>query len=101
MYYRIGNGSAVVAWSADPGSGSSSGGSSGGSSSGGSSGSGADAVTVNEPSPLEAGNITITGKETNASDAIYLDWRTYGIPVVGDSDSRPASPPAARSPPWW
>jgi predicted xylan-binding protein with Ca-dependent carbohydrate-binding module len=50
------------------------------------SGSTADTVTVNRPAALIAGVQTITGTESDPSQSIFLDWRTYGTPVIGDSD---------------
>jgi hypothetical protein len=54
----------------------------------GTSGSGtkADSVTVNRPANLVAAVQTITGTESDPSQKIYLDWRTFGVPAVGDSD---------------
>jgi Ca-dependent carbohydrate-binding module xylan-binding len=49
-------------------------------------GSTVDTVTVNRPAPLIAGLQTITGMESDPSQSIFLDWRTYGTPVLGDGD---------------
>jgi hypothetical protein len=43
-------------------------------------------VTVNQPTTLAATVQTITGTESDPSQPVYLDWRTYGIPAKGDSD---------------
>jgi hypothetical protein len=50
------------------------------------SGTKADSVTVNRPANLVAAVQTITGTESDPSQKIYLDWRTFGVPAVGDSD---------------
>jgi hypothetical protein len=46
----------------------------------------ANRITVNEPSTLVAGQITITGSESDPSQPVSLDWRTSGIPALGASD---------------
>jgi len=50
------------------------------------SGSTGDTVTVNRPASLIAGVQNITGTESDPSQSIFLDWRTYGTPVIGDTD---------------
>src|SRR3984885_3593337 len=50
------------------------------------SGSTSDTVTVNRPAALIAGVQTITGTESDPSQSIFLDWRGFGTPVIGDSD---------------
>jgi hypothetical protein len=40
-----------------------------------------DTVTVNQPSPLRAGQITFMGHETNAMNSVFLDWSTSGVPL--------------------
>jgi hypothetical protein len=50
------------------------------------SGSTGDTVTVNRPAALIAGVQTITGTESDPSQSIFLDWRGFGTPVLGDSD---------------
>ena len=50
------------------------------------SGSTGDTVSVNRPSSLIAGVQTITGTESDPSQSIFLDWRGFGTPVIGDSD---------------
>ena len=56
-------------------------------SSGSGSGSGStDIVTVDQPAPLQSGLQTITGTESDPSQSIFLDWRTFGTPALGDSD---------------
>jgi len=57
-----------------------------GSGSGSGSGSAVDTVTVNRPAALIAGVQTITGTESDPSQSIFLDWRGFGTPVIGDSD---------------
>jgi hypothetical protein len=46
---------------------------------------GANTVTVNKPTSLAAGLQTITGTESDPSQSVYLNWRTYGTPAKGDS----------------
>ncbi len=46
----------------------------------------ANTLTVNQPTTLKAAVQTITGTETDPSQAVYLDWRTYGAPAKGDAD---------------
>ena len=46
-----------------------------------------DTVTVNHPASLAAAIQTITGTESDPSQSVFLDWRTYGgPPVIGASD---------------
>ncbi len=57
----------------------------------GSSGSGSgstptDTVNVNKPATLRSRPQTITGTESDASQTIFLDWRTTGTPALTDSD---------------
>ena len=52
----------------------------------GTSGSTGDTVTVNHPASLIAGVQNITGTESDPSQSIFLDWRTVGTPVIGDTD---------------
>ncbi len=49
-------------------------------------GTGTNTLTVNKPSTLKAAVQAITGTETDPSQAVYLDWRTYGTPAKGDAD---------------
>jgi hypothetical protein len=49
-------------------------------------GTGTNTLTVNKPSALKAAVQAITGTETDPSQAVYLDWRTYGTPAKGDAD---------------
>jgi Ca-dependent carbohydrate-binding module xylan-binding len=52
----------------------------------GASGSTGDTVTVNRPAALIAGVQNISGTESDPSQSIFLDWRGFGTPVIGDSD---------------
>ncbi len=46
----------------------------------------ANTVTVNHPASLAATVQTITGTESDPSQAVFLDWRTAGTPAVGAAD---------------
>jgi hypothetical protein len=46
----------------------------------------ADTVTVNRPASLKASVQTITGTETDASQSVFLDWRTTGTPTLSAGD---------------
>ncbi len=45
-----------------------------------------DVVTVNRPATLHAAVQTITGMETDPSQAVFLDWHTSGTPALGATD---------------
>jgi len=45
-----------------------------------------DVVTVNHPSPLHAAVQTITGMETDPSQAVSLAWFTHGTPPLSSGD---------------
>ncbi len=59
-----------------------------GSSGTGSSGSGTstDIVTIDRPGTLAAGLQTITGTESDPSQAVFVNWHSYGTPASGDTD---------------
>ena len=40
-----------------------------------------DSVTVNRPASLTAGLQAITGSESDPSQPVFLDWRTFGTPL--------------------
>ncbi|MBV9655327.1 MAG: hypothetical protein JOZ42_12275 [Acetobacteraceae bacterium] len=46
----------------------------------------ANTLTVNQPATLKAAVQAITGTETDPTQPVYLDWRTYGAPAKGDAD---------------
>ena len=46
----------------------------------------ANRITVNEPSTLVAGQVTITGSESDPSQPVYLDWQTSGTPALSATD---------------
>jgi len=49
-------------------------------------------ITVNEPNPLVAGQTTLTGTESDPSQPVFLDWRTFGgAPSAADGDAVQAS----------
>lgn len=52
-------------------------------------------VTVNQPNPLVAGVLTITGKETDPKQPVFLDWVTYGTPAPHDGGWAQATVDAA------
>jgi hypothetical protein len=45
-----------------------------------------DIVTLNRPASLTAGQQTIAGAESDPTQPVFVDWRTYGIPALDASD---------------
>jgi hypothetical protein len=47
---------------------------------------GTDKVTVNKPTSLAAAVQTLSGTETDPTQAVYLDWHTSGQPTLSSGD---------------